>query len=201
MASRQRRRHAPAFKAQVALAALKGDQTLAEWAQQHDLHPNQITAWQTPRLARVAQVCDGGPFVASPDIKTRHTKLGELTLEQDFLASALTQAGLLGAQRCSTAATPAPIVRPCQVLDLARATVYYPPKPVSPADLALMHRSDALHRQHPFAGARRRRELLGQEGRRVGPPAGGRPDGEEGHHSPLPPAQHPPPTGRGSPFS
>ena len=61
-----------------------------------------------------------------------------------------------------------PIVRPCQALGLAPSAAYYTRKSVSPEDLALRRRSDALHRQHPFAGARRRRDLLGQEGRRVG---------------------------------
>ena len=61
-----------------------------------------------------------------------------------------------------------PLVRPCQALGLARSTAYYTRKPVSPEALALMRRIDALHRQHPFAGARRRRDRLGQEGRRVG---------------------------------
>ena len=99
MARRKRRNHAPACKAQVALAAIKGDKTLAELAQQHDIHPNQITDWQTQRLERAAQVFDGGPPVEAPDIKTLHAKIGELTLENDFLASALTQAGLLSAKR------------------------------------------------------------------------------------------------------
>jgi len=61
-----------------------------------------------------------------------------------------------------------PIVRQCQALGLARSTAYYTPKPVSPEDLALMRRIDELHLQHPFAGARMLRDLLGQEGRRVG---------------------------------
>ena len=99
MARRKRRNHAPAFKAQVALAAIKGDKTLAELAQQHDIHPNPITDWRTQRLERAAQVFDGGPSFASPDIKILHAKIGELTLERDFLASALTQAGLLSAKR------------------------------------------------------------------------------------------------------
>ena len=46
MAKRSRRSHSPAFKAKVALAALKGDKTLAELAQQYDVHPNQITYWK-----------------------------------------------------------------------------------------------------------------------------------------------------------
>ncbi len=61
-----------------------------------------------------------------------------------------------------------PIVRQCQALGLARSTAYYTRKPVSPEDRALMRRIDALHLQHPFAGARMLRDLLGQEGRRVG---------------------------------
>ena len=56
------------------------------------------------------------------------------------------------------------IVRPCQALGLARSTAYSSPKPVSPADLALMRRIDALHLQPPFAGARRRRDLMAQRG-------------------------------------
>ena len=52
MARRARRTHSPAFKAKVALAAIKGEKTLAELAQQNDVHPNQITAWK-------AQVLDG----------------------------------------------------------------------------------------------------------------------------------------------
>jgi transposase-like protein len=100
MARRRRRNHAPAFKAQVALAALKGDKTLAELTQQHDVHPNQITEWKAQWLERAAHVFDGGAKPAEePDLKTLHAKIGQLTLENDFLESALTKAGLLSAKR------------------------------------------------------------------------------------------------------
>ena len=46
MSKRPRRNHTPAFKAKVALAAVKGEKTLAELAQQFDVHPNQITSWK-----------------------------------------------------------------------------------------------------------------------------------------------------------
>ena len=46
MTRRARRTHSPAFKAKVALAALKGEKMLAELAQQFDVHPNQITTWR-----------------------------------------------------------------------------------------------------------------------------------------------------------
>ena len=46
MTRRARRHHTPAFKAKVALAAIKGDRTLAQLAEQFDVHPNQITSWK-----------------------------------------------------------------------------------------------------------------------------------------------------------
>ena len=101
MTRRKRRNHSPAFKAQVALAALKGDKTLAELAQRHDVHPNQIAEWKTQLLERAAQVFgETSPASASgPDLKTLHAKIGQLSLENDFLESALTKAGLLSARR------------------------------------------------------------------------------------------------------
>lgn len=60
------------------------------------------------------------------------------------------------------------VVRQCQLLALSRSTTYYQPTPVSAADLALMRRIDALHMDHPFAGARMLRDLLRREGHRIG---------------------------------
>jgi transposase-like protein len=100
MARRKRRNHSPAFKAQVALAAMKGDKTLAELAQYFDVHPNQITDWKAQLLERAGQVFGDSPTkAAEPDLKTLHAKIGQLTLENDFLESALTKAGLLSAKR------------------------------------------------------------------------------------------------------
>jgi transposase-like protein len=91
MAKRARRTHSPAFKAKVALAAIKGEKTLAELAQQYDVHPNQITAWRTQLLEGAAELFGGGAAEAVPavDVKVLHAKIGELTLENDFLAGAL----------------------------------------------------------------------------------------------------------------
>jgi len=100
MTRRKRRNHSPTFKGQVAIAALKGDKTLAELAQQFDVHPNQITDWKTQLMERSAQVFGDSSIKAiEPDIKTLHAKIGQLTLENDFLEHALTKAGLLSAKR------------------------------------------------------------------------------------------------------
>ena len=102
MTRRTRRNHSPAFKAKVALAALKGDKTLAELAQQYDVHPNQITSWKAQLVNAAAGVFSSGSAKeATPpvDLKALHAKIGELTLENDFLAGALGKAGLLSAKR------------------------------------------------------------------------------------------------------
>ena len=102
MTRRTRRNHSPAFKAKVALAALKGDKTLAELAQQYDVHPNQITSWKAQLVNAAAGVFSSGSAKeATPpvDLKALHAKIGELTLENHFLAGALGKAGLLSAKR------------------------------------------------------------------------------------------------------
>lgn len=100
MARRKRRNHSPSFKAQVAVAALKGDQTLAELAQQFDIHPNQISDWKSQLIECAAQVFgEVGSAAQEPDMKPLHAKIGQLTLENDFLEGALTKAGLLSAKR------------------------------------------------------------------------------------------------------
>ncbi|TCK31923.1 transposase [Paraburkholderia sp. BL8N3] len=87
MTKRNRRTHSPTFKAKVALAALKGDKTLAELAQQFDVHPNQITDWKKQLQDRVADVFEAGnagPAAPPVDVKVLHAKIGQLTLENDF---------------------------------------------------------------------------------------------------------------------
>ena len=104
MTRRTRRNHTSAFKAKVAVAALKGDRTLAELAQTFDVHANQITQWKTQLQEGAAGLFDPGsrsPGPNSPavDLKALHAKIGELTLENDFLEGALIKAGMLSARR------------------------------------------------------------------------------------------------------
>ncbi len=97
---RPRRNHGAEFKAKVALAALTGDKTLAELAEQCGIHPTQITEWKQPLLARAADVCGGAtPPSDAPDLKVLHAQIGQLALENDFLEGALIKAGLLSAKR------------------------------------------------------------------------------------------------------
>jgi transposase len=98
---RPRRNHSAAFKAKVALAAVKGEHTLAQLAERFDVHPNQITQWKTELLQRAAEVFATAAEKrgAGPDIKTLHAKIGQLALENDFLSGALGRIGDASAKR------------------------------------------------------------------------------------------------------
>jgi transposase-like protein len=101
MSKRPRRNHSPVFKAKVAIEAVADGKTIAEIAQKHDVHPNQVTEWRRQLIERAAGVFGApvGPEAAPVDLKALHAKIGQLTLENDFLESALTKAGLLSAKR------------------------------------------------------------------------------------------------------
>jgi len=92
---RKRRNHLPGFKAKVALAAIKNDKTLAELAElaeQFDVHQNQISEWKKQLLEQADTVFGSTQEHKAADesrLKDLHAKIGELALENDFLAKAL----------------------------------------------------------------------------------------------------------------
>jgi len=101
MSKRPRRNHTAGFKAKVALAALRGDKTLAELAQQYDVHANQIADWKN-RLQQGAAGVFGEDRIepqAKVDVTRMQAKIGELTLANDFLEGALAKAGWSSARR------------------------------------------------------------------------------------------------------
>ena len=102
MARRPRWNYSPAFKAKVAVAAIKGEKTLIQLAQDFDVYPNQIKQWRDQLLAGAIGVFGDGAR-AEPeqviDMKTLHAKIGALTLENDFLSGALGKSGLLSSAK------------------------------------------------------------------------------------------------------
>ncbi len=96
------RDHNQAFKAKVALAAIKGEKTLIELLQDFDVHPNQIKQWRDQLLEGVTGIFgEAGKAEAAPviDVRSLHAKIGELTLENDFLSGPLGKAGLLASAK------------------------------------------------------------------------------------------------------
>jgi len=100
---RPRRNHSPAFKAKVALEAVRGVKTAGELAQQYDLHPNLISDWKQQLLERAASVFGDAEASAAlapgPDLKELHAKIGRQALEIDFLEGALGKVGSPSARR------------------------------------------------------------------------------------------------------
>ena len=88
---RSRRNHTPAFKAKVALAAIKGEQTIVELAKRFEVHPNSILQWKANLLERAGELVERSAEAKgqSPDLKELHAKIGQLALENDFLERAL----------------------------------------------------------------------------------------------------------------
>lgn len=87
----KRRNHSSEFKAKVALAAIKGEKTVAELSQQFGVHANQISIWKKQLLANAGNAFGGGGKNAAGEkyVKDLEAKVGQLTLENDFLSKAL----------------------------------------------------------------------------------------------------------------
>ena len=172
MSRRPRRNHTPAFKAKVALAAIKGDRTLAQLAEQFDVHPNQITTWKAQlrgrgcRCVRSWRRQRSGAAGRRREVaarQDRRTDAGER-----FFRGSAQQGGIAERKAMIDREHDLPITKQAEVLRISRGSVYYLPRPVPDADLAIMRRLDRLHLEFPFAGSRMLRGLLAAEGCKIG---------------------------------
>ncbi|MFA5942296.1 MAG: IS3 family transposase [Candidatus Paceibacterota bacterium] len=170
MSKRPRRNHAPAFKAKVALESLKGEQTLVELAERYQVHPNQITEWKKQLLEHAPDIFskDNRKPEEGPNVKDLHAKIGQLSMENDFLGRRARSH-----RRCERKAMidkddKLPVTRQCALLDLSRSGVYYTPAPTSAKDMGFMRQIDEIHLAYPFYGSRKIRNELWSRGYEMG---------------------------------
>jgi putative transposase len=163
-----RRNHSPAFKAKVALAAIKSERTIAQLADQFDIHVSQITAWKDQLQAGAVDVFatfgNGKSPTPEVDIKSLHAKIGELTL----FRKCAQQGGFAERKTMIDREHDLPLTKQAKTLNISRRSLYYVPELVRPADLALMGQMDELHLDFPFAGSRMLRDLLAADGSKLG---------------------------------
>lgn len=92
MSTTRRKRYSAEFKAKIALEAIRGEQTINELASRYELHPNMITTWKRQAIENMAAAFSGAKERSSKSdeaqIKDLHAKIGQLTVERDFLAKA-----------------------------------------------------------------------------------------------------------------
>ncbi|WP_228703813.1 IS3 family transposase [Acinetobacter larvae] len=170
MARRPRRNHSDDFKAKVALAAIKGEKTLAELSADFDIHQNQIIDWKNQLIAASAQAFANPKKDTEPqvDLKKLHAKIGEQALEIGFFRKCVEETGPLQPQKLIDDSQQLSVTRQAKLLKVSRGSYYYRPKPTSDSDLKLMRRIDELHLMYPFAGSRMMRDLLRGEGHHIG---------------------------------
>ena len=151
MARRPRQNHSPAFKAKVALAALKGDRTMRELATQFDVHPNQIKQWKDQLLGGVTSVFDEKPKaskVSEINVKSLHAKIGQLTLKNDFFGKSARQSRSVAERKeMINRNRSLSLSRQADQLGISWGSLYYAPRPVAEDDLRLMRLFRCILRQ------------------------------------------------------
>ncbi|HHC6670858.1 TPA: IS3 family transposase [Vibrio parahaemolyticus] len=168
--TRKRRNHSPEFKAKVALAAAKGDKTVAELAQKYNLHANQISTWKKELLENAAMIFASESQLSkdnSEEVDKLHAKIGQLTMENGFFGQSARSLDRAQRKLSLVKSTSLPIKRQCELLNIARSTAYYHPIGLSVEEIELRRIIDKIHLQYPFMGSRRVRTELAKKGHNV----------------------------------
>ena len=167
----KRKQHTAAFKAQVALAAVKGDRTVNELAGQYGVHPTLIHGWKKQLLAGADQVFGNGARAAAGDGEAEKAELfeqiGRLKMELEWLKK---KSGRSPERLRPLVEADHPLLsvrRQCELLGLSRSSLYYEAAVETAANLRLMRRIDEEYTAHPFLGSRRMAKWLIEQGEAV----------------------------------
>lgn len=150
---RQRRMFDGAFKAKVALDAIRGLKTVSELASLHKVHPTQITLWKKQLLEGAMSVFES-PSADEPSSAELYEQIGRLKVELDWLKKKWPSTVAERRSWIDSGDRMLSVRRQCELLGLHRSNVYYEPVPVSEDDLRLMRLIDEEYLQHPHLGSR-----------------------------------------------
>ncbi|TFH92015.1 IS3 family transposase [Vibrio ouci] len=168
--TRKRRNHSPEFKAKVALAAAKGDKTLAELAQKYNLHANQISTWKKELLKNAAMLFASESQLSkesTEEVDKLHAKIGQLTMENGFFGESARSLDRAQRKNSLDKSTQLPIKRQCELLNITCSTAYYQPIGLSAEEVELRRIINEIHLRYPFMGSRRIRNELINKGHNV----------------------------------
>ena len=167
----KRKIHGGAFKAQVALAAHKGDRTVNELAGHYGVHPTLIHAWKKQLITGAAGIFEGPAKAASADAEARQAELfeqiGRLKMELEWIKKKLPPSAEDRRSLVEVNHPELSVRRQCELLGLNRSTFYYEPTGATPEDLRLMRLIDEQYTACPFYGSRRMTAWLTRQGEEV----------------------------------
>src|SRR4051812_4393530 len=167
----KRKVHTAGFKAQVALAALKGDRTVNELAGHYGVHPTLIHGWKKQLLTGAEGIFGSPAQAASADAEARQTELfeqiGRLKMELEWVKKKLPSSCEQKRFLIDVGHPELSVRRQCELLGLSRSSLYYQPCGGTAEELRLMRRIDEQYTACPFYGSRRMMAWLTDQGEEV----------------------------------
>ncbi|MEK6730285.1 MAG: IS3 family transposase [Planctomycetota bacterium] len=169
MSKTKRARYTAEFKAKVALAALREESTISEIAVKFAVHPNQVGEWKRHAVEGLADVFSGKIGQKDVDheaqVRDLHAKIGQLTVERDFLAKGLRSMSHVRRKEMVDPSHPRlSIVKQCSLLSISRSSLYYEALGETPLNLKLMRLIDEQFLETPYYGARQMARHLRRQG-------------------------------------
>ncbi|WP_417271134.1 IS3 family transposase [Celeribacter sp.] len=168
----KRKNYSPDFKAKVALEAIREEMTLAELSKKYGIHPNMISTWKRAAIANMASAFERGKSDAArsseAEIEKLHSKIGQLVVERDFLASGLASTARDARQKMVSAEHSLSQRRQCALLRLSRSSLYYQPVGESAENLIFMKIIDEQFLETPWYGSRQMARHMQRQGHKCG---------------------------------
>ena len=164
----RRKRYDGQFKAQVAIEAIKNQQTVAQIASEYGVHPNQVSQWKTQVLDQLPQLFTTGRSKATTDstrlVDELYRQIGQLKVELDWLQKKRNVSVEQKRQLVEPGCDSLSVVRQCELLGLPRSSFYYRPVGESPQNLRYMRLIDEQYTKTPFYGVPRLTVWLRSQG-------------------------------------